>query len=179
MATDFSKEENSQTYLDLNNKTSTLLLRIDPELVNTVSLQDIADEKGLSEKDEFHITIIGSKTAESLLKLTNIDHKEIIALIDRLLQQFDWSFEFIPKYYFISKKYKEYGEARESIVQLIDLPDIKDFYKELNEFLGTSFDAPLPHLTLFTSSTKPENNLRGIGIYSEKQFRELNPEEIG
>lgn len=178
MATDFTKGENAQTYLDLNAQTATFLLRIDPELVNVDSVQDVADKKGLSEKDEFHITIIGSKTAEQILESSEFSHEETVSFIEKPSKQFQWSFEFVSEYYFISKKYEEYNEARESIIQLIDLSELKDFYVELNEYFGTSFDTPFPHLTLFTSSTKPENNLRGIGIYSEQQFRELNLEKV-
>ncbi|MEX0877913.1 MAG: hypothetical protein WDZ40_03585 [Candidatus Spechtbacterales bacterium] len=44
--------------------------------------------------------------------------------------------------------------------------------------LGLDLEVPLPHITLFTTSTREENQLRGIGVYSKEQFEDLSPEKI-
>jgi hypothetical protein len=55
---------------------------------------------------------------------------------------------------------------------------LEDFYKKLNAILDTNFLTPLPHITLYTNSTRKEKKLRGIGIYSKEKFEELQPQKV-
>ena len=48
----------------------------------------------------------------------------------------------------------------------------------VNQLLEKQFETPLPHITLYTTSTREDKKLRGIGIYSKKQFEELCPKRI-
>ena len=58
------------------------------------------------------------------------------------------------------------------------LQGLNDFYKQLNILLKETFDEPLPHITLYTTSTREDKRLRGIGIYSQKQLEKLDPQQI-
>lgn len=98
--------------------------------------------------------------------------------IQELSKKFNWNFAFKKESYFITKHYSEDKEERRSIIQLVSLPNLDPFYKKLNKLLGTKFDTPFPHITPFTNSTNKGKKLRGIGIYSKKQFRALNPIKI-
>ena len=164
----------------------TLLLDILLKDSDVDVVKDIAEKEGLSRKIDFHITLIGSKTGQAILeklsKLPEEEKEKVILSIEALANDFDWSYELIPEYYSISKKHKsgdEGGEElRKSIIQPIALPDLALFYEKLNELIGSDFDIPFPHMTLFTTSTNEVTKLRGIGIYSEKEFEALNPERL-
>jgi hypothetical protein len=159
----------------------TSILYIDKNLFDFDKLKDFAKEKNLSEKPDIHITIIGRETGE-LIK-NNIerpkDFMQLIKKIKKLLNKVQWKFSSANKTYFISKTYKEHAnEKRRSLIQFIEMPVINDFYKKLNKILQMNLKTPIPHLTLFANSTREETKLRGIGIYSKKQFKNLNPKLI-
>ena len=152
-----------------------LLCPIQNDIIIPSKIEDIAKQHSLSSKEEFHITIIGTQTGEELNKFSPL--KKTSQIIKELAEKYQWRYSLESGYYLCSKIYPD-GEKRQSIIQLITMKDIGDFYKKLNTCLGTHFDTPLAHITLYTSSTKKENNLRGIGIYSQKQFELLRPEKI-
>lgn len=171
---------------NFNRDNATLLLDVVPESVSFESLREIAVKEGLSQKTEFHITLIGRETGEIIVeKLSGLppEERDILLLrIEDLAKSFTWSHTFSSEYYLISKEYEgkdgEGVETRKSIIQTLLLPDLEAFYSQLNHLLGTAFNIPFPHITLFTTSTNEETKLRGIGIYSEEQLKTLNPVKI-
>jgi hypothetical protein len=167
--------------LKFNRGIDTLLLGITPNKFTLENLKLLAEEKGLTQKSEFHATIIGSDTGDVIkekLQILSPDEKtKLVQVIEELANEFNWSYTPLDEYYLISKIYEE-QEKRSSLIQVIDLPDLTSYYLKLNELLGTTFSLPFPHITLFTTSTKEEKKLRGIGIYSKDQLSELNAEKI-
>lgn len=163
-----------------------LLLEIEPDESSIAAIQGVAGSEGLSRKNKFHITLIGRETGEIILeKIKNLSPEEqerILSEIEVLSRKFDWKYSLGNEYYFISKTYQESGdkakEERKSIIQLIEFPNLAPFYDELNKLLGTNFDLPFPHVTLFSTSTREDMKLRGIGLYSKFQFESLNPKKI-
>jgi hypothetical protein len=167
--------------LIFNKDIMTLLLDIKVNLSSIEKVKNEAEKEKLFQKAEFHSTIIGSDTGEKIIAMVadSIQKEKITSDIEKLSHEFSWSYSQKDEYYFISKKYQENeDEERKSIIQMIDLPDIVPFYEKLNKKLGTNFDIPLPHITLFTTSTNPEKKLRGVGIYSKNQFDALQPKII-
>ena len=141
----------------------------------------IAQKEGLSPKTEFHITIIGRETEDAIFeKLDTVSTKvkdEIKEDINVLLKKYTWSHTLLDEYFLITKQYRD-GEERRSIIQTIELTELADFYSKLNSILNTLFLTPFPHITLYTTSTRPDKKLRGIGLYSNDQFLSLNPQKI-
>src|SRR3989344_8516872 len=171
--------------LIFNKEKVTLLLAVNVEESAFHDVEKAAKQKRLLKKEEFHITIIGKETGETIIeKIKNTSpakQEDILSKSQEASGSFNWDYSFQKKYYFISKKYVEPGqekEERQSIIQLVTLPYLVPFYKRLNQFLGTNFDIPFPHITLFTNSTREDKKLRGIGLYSEKEFHALNPIKI-
>ncbi len=158
----------------------TLLLNIDKDVLNIGDLQKIAQEKEFEEKDEFHITTIGFKNGsvinKTLEKFSQEDKEEILYQIKSLAYATDWRFLLKPERYHISKKYPL--EERESFIQMADLPELKNFYNQLNKILNTNLEVPPPHITLFTKGTDPERSKMGIGINSEREITALNPKPV-
>lgn len=172
--------------LSFDRDKATLLLDITLESLPFDSLRKLIEKEGLFQKNEFHITIIGSESGEVILeKISELSLEEqdkLLSRIENLSKSFDWYYNFLPDYYFISKDYREEGseavETRKSIIQVLELPDLKLFYEQLNDLLGTEFSIPFAHVTLYTTSTNKETKLRGIGIYSAEQLQTLNPVKI-
>ncbi|MDO8523177.1 MAG: hypothetical protein Q7S12_02740 [bacterium] len=181
------KEHEKEPGLSYNEEAATLLLDIYPDQKTFSWLKTRAAKEGLFEKNEFHVTVIGRETGEIILakldELAPEEKERALKDINRLSSQFTWSFSQKPEYYYISKDYPSgedtsETEERKSYIQITDLPDLTEFYKELNSMLGLSLEIPFSHITLFTTSTLEKNKLRGIGIYSESQFKNLNPQKI-
>ncbi len=173
--------------LSFDERTMTVLL--DAHLNEDVPLwlKERARQEGLSEKKEFHITIIGSKTGKKLLALMDSlgleERSRVLKEIKELSLRFTWEFSLKEEYYSISKEYpleqaSHEIETRRSYIQCAELPDLAKFYKELSLICDLDSAPPFPHLTLFCGSTLRENELRGIGIYSQEQFEHLNPQRI-
>lgn len=169
----------------------TAILTIKKDDIASYMKDDIAQKLWLSKKEEFHFTIIGSDTGkrilQSLEKVDEKDKQDIINKIKFLCQSYKRTFTLGSESYYIEKEYYESDslnpetdvpETRKSIIQMIQLKNIYDFYHQLHTLVDIDFDVPLPHITLYTTSTIPEKKLRGIGIYSQEQFESLHPKTI-
>lgn len=173
-------------------KTRTLLLAIDPRMVDLNAKRAVALERGLDAKSEFHITIIGTRTGEQIQEyLAGLEESErqaewekVVALADSI----DWEVELLDEYYYIEKEYeieeevsrakgvKIERETRRSIIQMADVQRLEEFYNRLNELTGINLQPQFPtHVTLFTTSTNPVKTGRGIGIYSQREFEAMGP----
>jgi hypothetical protein len=64
------------------------------------------------------------------------------------------------------------------MIQLVAIAKLSLFYENLNILFNAKFETPLPHITLFSNSTKAEKKMRGIGIYSKKHFKTLESSRI-
>ncbi len=162
---------NNSGHLIFNEDLKTILLGVKSEDVITDAVRKFAVTKNLLEKKEFHITIVGRETGEKLLA-ENIDFNKI----KELVESFEWQFSLNQEFYFITKSYPD--EQRSSVIEIVQLPDLLGFYEQLNQLTGQNFALPFSHVTLFTNSTKQENQLRGIGIYSEAEMKDLSPELV-
>src|SRR3989344_5838389 len=178
--------------IKFNGKMGTLLIGVDKKPEDIANVRAFAEKKGLLEKDEIHLTVIGSDTAEaimaSLKQLSPDKQAETLSKIKALADGINWKFNLDPEFYYIKKEYNDpdpnnpaqtIPETRESIVQTVKTENLAEFYGQLKKITGLEFETPLPHVTLFTTSTREDKKKRGIGIYSQKDFVALNPEKLG
>ena len=167
--------------LNFNKENINLLLSLTPSNSVPEMVLSIVNRENLTQKNEFHSTIIGRETGDLIVSmLNNLSTEErsaIISKIEKLSNEFTWTYTPKEEYLFILKVYGP-DDTRKSIIQIINLPDLQPFYTKLNELLGTCFAIPFPHITLFTTSTREDKKLRGIGIYSEEDLISLNPIKI-
>jgi hypothetical protein len=164
---------------------ATALLIIDKNDIDLGQKQAEAKKLDLLPKKEFHFTLIGSDTGEAIMEqLENYepeDKRKLFDKIRKLCESIVWKAVLTDDFYYLSKIYHEPDlpeEKRQSIIQLARIKHLKEFYKDLNDILGTNFATPMPHVTLFTNSTRGDKRLRGIGIYSQNDFEDLKPERI-
>ncbi|MBU0976100.1 MAG: hypothetical protein ABIA11_03940 [Patescibacteria group bacterium] len=163
----------------------TALLTANSEDIDLERLRAAAQRYGLNPKEEFHFTVIGRATGEAILnslsKLSDQERQSVISSIQKLCEEFPWQVYLANDFYYIKKDYVEADkpkaeiETRQSIIQLAVIEGLEDFYTELTKITELTFEVPMPHITLFTTSTNEQKRLRGIGIYSEQQFRKLDP----
>ncbi len=170
-------------------KNFTLLLDLDKAAFDLEKIQPQADAKGISQKEEFHITVIGFKGGaeirKSLKALDENSRQEKIQQIQSLINTTDWRYMLEPQQLHIAKDYPadpkkpdDQPEHRESFIQLVNIPAMESFYSQLNGLLGTAIEAPPSHITLFTGGNKPENAKQGIGINTAAELEKMNPQPI-
>lgn len=171
---------------------ATAILNIDKNEVGLDAKRIDAERRGLSPKEEFHLTIIGNDTGEEILRSVDLlgegDKNRVLTQVQELCDSFEWKANLEQEYYYLEKDYDipadlvEQGETtpekRRSIIQSATIENLDAFYQKLNLLLGKQFKTPFPHVTLYTTSTIEGKKLRGIGIYSKDQFEALNPEKI-
>jgi hypothetical protein len=119
-------------------------------------------------KDELHITIIGSSNGQ-LIQLKINQDTMLGELLRKTFEDFDWSFRITGPVHLLSRTTEEGIEK--TIILLVDMPAMKDFYDQLKIFglidIGTP--VPPPHITLYT-----HNCPAGIGVPNEKTLDMLS-----
>ncbi|MES2630366.1 MAG: hypothetical protein V4611_00195 [Patescibacteria group bacterium] len=144
-----------------------LLLDVPMNLLNIpASLVNKSMEEGYRPKDEYHITIIGRDLAEQIITLgLNED-------IKKLIDATSWSIEFKPRYIELAKDDDE-GIHRQSIIQIVFVPQAAHFYDKLESIMNLPISRPPEHITLFT-----KNYDKGIGLYSEDDLNSFKVREL-
>jgi len=186
-----TKAKSLPVELEFYPETATAVLTVDKNNIDLEAKRALAEQLGLLAKKEFHFTVIGKETGERILKVLEnsdeIKRNRVLTQIRELVQAVDWRVVLDDDFYYITKDYNEpdpgnpgktIPETRRSIVQMARVDELAEFYRKFNDLLGEDFATPLPHLTLFTNSTREDKKLRGIGIYSPSQFKELKPEKV-
>lgn len=173
----------------LNEKTGTLLHPIAEQLIEFENLPSYAEQHGFTRKPEFHFTVISNRSGkivkERLGQLPDDERRQAVQRINEAAQKVDWSMKsgelrrVIKDYVVTNDRDDEISrERRESIIQLLDIPGIAEFYATLNEVLGTAIEPPPAHITLYSTSSDPKNISRGIGIESQAEMDGLHPEPV-
>lgn len=171
------------------NEDFTALLELSSQWLGIRSASQMANKNWLTEKSNFHITLIWSSTweeIESLIAEHYPDRKaEFMAKIRELINKFSRQFTMLDEFYLIQKDYpwqKDDGEPvfelRKTIIQAALLPDLEQFYAELNVLFDNDFPVPFPHVTLYSTSTNPNKVWRWIGVYSREHLNDLHPIRI-
>ncbi|HBY74715.1 TPA: hypothetical protein DEG21_02315 [Patescibacteria group bacterium] len=153
--------------IKFNPETVTLILEIDNKAIDLNIKRIEAEKLDLLEKKEFHFTIIGSKTGEEILKslenLSKIKRNEILDKIRKTSELINWIVNPENNFYYLENSYNNPNtifEKRKSIIQVVTIDKINEFYEKLNSLLKKQFEVPFPHITLFTNSTREETKLR-------------------
>ena len=165
------------------------ILPTDEKQIDREKHRKEAETHNLLEKKEFHFTVIGFDTGEEILaaleQMSEDNKQAALEQIKALCENFDWKISLKDEYYYIEQHYetdpndpKSQEETRKSLIQIATIEKLDEFYQQLNLIVGKNLLVPFPHVTLFTNSTLEKNQLRGIGIYSEKQFRKMQPQKI-
>jgi hypothetical protein len=124
-------------------------------------------DKTFQPKQELHITILSREAAESV-KIHLEQHPDELESIQQLINNTDWSFRKRNQFFRV-----EENQDVESIVQLVQISELKAFFQKLSEQINTDLEPPPAHITLYT-----RGNSKGIGIPTNEDFKQLAREEI-
>jgi hypothetical protein len=155
-------------------------------------LQAFVKEHGLHTKSEFHITLVGGKASLRILEvLARLPHDEQIehrAAIEKLFTDAQWDTAFKDIFYYLKRSYNDpdpkdptrtIPETRETLIQLVSVPGLEEIHKKLSLLIGSSEPIlSLPHVTLFSNSTREDKKQRGIGVYSEDDLFISNAQQL-
>lgn len=122
-------------------------------------------------KQELHITIISQDAGMLLKRLEN--YPEDAAAIQDLVVSDSWEYRKLPEWYYVAE-----APDKETIIQMVELPGLHAFLRELSKLVGQSMTIPPTHVTLYTRGTE-----RGISIPDQAAFKDLvraslQPEEL-
>ena len=142
---------------------NTLLLSINQEHLIGPALVQKLYSQGFELKPEFHITIFDDKPGSQLFaQIHNLDSVYQDAIFDFVRSATEaapWPIAPRDEFYVIRKQYEGEACPRESVIQMVDCPNMIKFYDTLSTLVGDELELPPAHITLATKGSS-----RGIGI---------------
>jgi hypothetical protein len=130
-------------------------------------------------KREFHITLIGYARGREInaeIAHLNKDRLRIIYELRELLETVQLMTYPIGRYYRIEKEVRfatAKPEFRKTIIALLEIPHLEEFWQKLEEILGMHIPMIFPHVTLATYGEGSERAWEGIGIKDKEDFEQL------
>lgn len=155
------------------------ILPVSKKSVDFSSIKQYAVKNDFREKEELHITIIGSLARDVLvdyLSMQNEDGKKrIIESINNLMNTYDWDFE--PTEFYHIKKAHE-GVEKEAIIMTVRMKCLNDFYGAFNKLLKVDLPTQFPHITFYTKGPRSKEGYYGIPIPTQEAFQQSNPTKL-
>ncbi len=169
-----------------------VLLGVEENNVDLETVKEFAKEHNLLPKEEFHVTLVGGKASllikEHLASLSEEEGLELRTKIENLMNSFGWTPQFKKEFYYLKRNYDEVSqndpsitipETRETIIELVDIPQLNNLHLDLQELVGIQLGIKaLPHVTIYSNSTREDKKQRGIGIYSDADLEVSNAIKI-
>lgn len=144
-----------------------LLLDVPLELVAIPTwLASESQALGFKQKDEYHVTVIGVGLSE---RIRDLGKTEAVA---ELIGTYVWSVEISNQYIELAKDDDD-DIHRQSIICMVEVPQLAAFYEELSNHTNTTLSAPPAHITLYT-----KNYDRGIGVYNQDDLMRLKVRDL-
>lgn len=122
-------------------------------------------------KSELHITIV-SQDAEHIMKYLDAHPQETSSLNDLILST-DWSFRKLEQYFHMAE-----DAENESIIQMVELPMLQTFLKDLSKLVGRGFELPPTHVTLYTHGNEKGVSLPNQILFKERMKSPMRPREL-
>lgn len=170
------KELTANTPSSFNEENSLLIDVNSHDIYVPPFVNSYANNRGFTEKDEHHITVIGTREVTEKLGKLIVDTplaqqevlKEELNNLTRLLGTCSLTG---AGYYHVVKSYGD--SARESIIQPVAVDGIAAFYASFTDLTNIQLGTPFPHITLFVKGNEP-GWTRGIGIPSHEAFQQFD-----
>lgn len=152
----------------------TLLLPIDPAEWAPEAHPVLLDGHHFVPKPELHVTLIGRALGQQLL--ASPGERRYRTLVARTaFESLDWSFTRTGTLLRLEKHGAEGGpdDRMGSIIELVELPAMVEFHRQLGLLLGRELPVPPPHVTLYTAG-----KAKGIGVPNTNALREFTVREV-
>jgi hypothetical protein len=118
-------------------------------------------------KDELHITILSREAAEAVRQLLE-DEPEQEDQFRRLIEESNWEFRKLERLYHVQE-----DQQVETIIQMVEMPGLVDFFKQVKELVGKDLELPPTHVTLYMRGTD-----KGIGLPTQAEFERLVQNQV-
>lgn len=147
----------------------TLLLPIDVAAWPAPTVPVLLDGHHFVPKHELHVTLVGRALGQQLLASPG-ERRYRTLVLRTAYESLDWSYTRSGVLVRLEKHGAEGGpdDRMGAIIELIDLPALDDFYRQLGLLLGREISVPPPHVTLYTAG-----KAKGIGIPNANALREF------
>ena len=123
-------------------------------------------------KEEFHVTVIGSKLG--LIIQDKIKHNQTInKLLEKIFEEIDWSYKLTGPIHILSRSEEDVVEK--SVIMLIEMPGVATFYDQSKALGLIDLETPVPppHVTMYT-----QNCHLGIGVPNDDALNTLSRKTI-
>ena len=157
--------------------TSALIIDVDRQMLG-IKLEKIRySDKVFKAKQELHITILGSSLGNMLLdqisRSPDIEHQ-----LHEVFEHIDWTYRTTNEYRHLSREVLDQNNelmTEETIILLVDIRGMRDFYSELKSMKLIPDNQPVPpaHITLYTCNCD-----KGIGIPDESKLADLTRKHV-
>jgi hypothetical protein len=117
--------------------------------------------KTFQPKSELHITLV-SQDAGAILKHLE-SHPDDIDEIQDLVFLADFTFFKLGEFYHVEEQ-----PGVEAIIQMVEIPGLRAFFKDLSKLVGQGFIVPPTHVTLYTRGT-----VKGISLPDQQAFQQF------
>lgn len=123
-------------------------------------------------KSELHITVISADAAEEVRSFIARKPDEAVQ-VQEMVDETRWVFRELDSFYHVVE-----SPGVETIIQMVDVPYMAEFFSRLSGLVGRGFILPPTHVTLYVRGTE-----KGIGLPNQTVFDQLvqngiHPNEI-
>jgi len=147
----------------------TLLLPIDASEWPAPTQPVLLDGQHFVPKPELHVTLVGRALGQHLL--ASLGERRYRTLVARTAyESLDWPYVRSGVMLRLEKHGAEGGpdDRMGALIELVKLPAMADFHRQLGLLLGRELPVPPPHVTLYTAG-----KAKGIGIPNANALREF------
>jgi hypothetical protein len=152
--------------VSFDEKTGYLVIQLDPAEYGYKAQEAQHQGKTFQPKDELHITVVSREAADEVARFMRKD-AEHAGHIHGLIDSIRWSYRKLDRYYHIQK-----GEE-ETIIQMVEMPELESFFSELSRITGQGLALPPTHVTLYM-----RNSEKGIGLPTGETLERLSQGEV-
>jgi hypothetical protein len=144
-----------------------LFVKIDLDEYGYLKTRVKYQDSVLEPKDELHITVISQDGAQRLANFMQ-ENREGREKVKSLVEGTDWSFRKQDHFFWIQEE-----EGVETVIQMVEVPGMVDFFRSLSEITGLDLKPPPAHVTLFMRGTE-----KGIGLSNRDVFEQITKIKI-
>jgi hypothetical protein len=144
-----------------------LIVKIDQDEYGYPKTRVKYQDAVLEPKDELHITVISQEGAERLAGFLQ-ENQEGKDKFKNLVHEIDWSFRKQDRFFWVQEE-----EGVETIIQMVEIPSMVDFFRSLSQVTGFGLEPPPTHVTLFMRGTE-----KGIGLPDREKFERVTKKTI-
>ena len=154
------------------NDERTVIIELPQKSIRPEKMSIEVSGKLFTVKDEFHVTLIGTQLGLILLDKIKQD-AAVEILLKKTFESIDWTYGQSGPVHMLSRK--KGRNVQKSIIILIDMPGVTEFYQRVNILGLIDSDTPAQpaHRTLYTYNCPP-----GIGVPSDVALKELTTKTL-